>query len=204
MSDELFLERLLLLAAVLGLIAAIEWFRERDRAVRWRYLAFLTIAASIGAVVGAAFDAVTSRISPAYFAEGKGLGWDEVHARAIVLGAKAGASGGLVIASVISYAEHRRSRGARPEISALARTALRIIPLALVSAAVCGLITLTFVRLEWIDGARLGEPLGGWGLVHVTWTAHIGMYAGAFTALWRSLRCARFDTDDLAEPQHSG
>ena len=73
MPDPSFGVRLLILLAVLGGIAGVDYWRNRQRATRWREYSFLLACATLGGLFGAAFDQLSVALSPEYFEVGKGI-----------------------------------------------------------------------------------------------------------------------------------
>ena len=142
----------------------------------WEY-GFLFLVGLLGALYGAANDAVTSGLSPAYFMVGKGLaGVGTLKHQAIVLGAQAGFSAAVIACAICQFVLRR--------IPARQRCLLILrqlwIPfvlapfLGLVLPVVCGHADpLHFA--DRLQGVMSENDLPGFLTV---WWAHIGTYVG--------------------------
>lgn len=96
--------RIVFLVAFLGIIAAFDLYRRRDRATRWKEYLFLLFAGTIGAVFGVLNDLITSNLSPEYFEFGKGISAGPNFLNdVLLLGASAGFTAGIVSACVFLY-----------------------------------------------------------------------------------------------------
>src|SRR5882762_8408342 len=132
--------RALVVLAALGTIALWDVLRLRMGATRWREYAFWLACAGVGAFFAVANDAVTSRVSPAYFVVGKGVtdNPERLAAAVAFLAAKAGSFAGIVIGGVFLLANNP-SRGL-PQLRYRELARFLIVPAlgAIVVAAVLG------------------------------------------------------------------
>jgi len=109
--------------AALGLVALLDVTRRGRSATRHREYAFWISCAIVGAVFGAATDAMTSRISVDYFVLGKGLDGDSARfaQEVLALGASAGSSAGFVVGGALLIANNPRRDVPQLEYGALLR-----------------------------------------------------------------------------------
>lgn len=170
--DLPFPQRLLVLASALVLVSLIELAIKGRSAVRWRYSIFVVLSGTLGAAHGAAHDAVTSMISPEYFAVLKGLGWDDVRVKAITLGAQAGCSFGVIVAALVAYLNERMRR---PHESVALRPLLGAWPY-IVATSILAAMTTGTVAFAY----KSGEPNAR---VLTAWLTHIGSYLGGAAGL---------------------
>ena len=188
MWDLPFGYRLALAAALLIVASGVEFACKGPGAVRWRGTLIIMAGAMCGGAFGIAVDSITSAISPAYFAVGKGLGWgDDLTHRARVLGLQAGCSAGVVIACVLTYFNFRVTPGAAP--LPILRVVRSFAGLAL--ASLCGAVALALVFLACALGdVGLGVPMGVASEERepflLVWGAHTGLYAGGLAGLIRA------------------
>ncbi len=184
MELSTFLWRLASLALFLLVASSVEFHLRRDAAVRWRYSVFIAASALVGAAFGAAFDAFTSRLSPEYFSLFKGLGAIDVHRRASLLGAMAGANAGIVIAAVLSFVCGRRlGRCELPDL----RQLLGILPIGALGS-IAASVTLGLAVWMGLDDAWAAERLPGLTrhqqrTVVTAWFMHAGAYVGLLLAV---------------------
>lgn len=187
--DLPFPQRLLVLASALVLVSLIELAIRGRSAVRWRYSIFVALSGTLGATHGAAHDAVTSMISPEYFAVLKGLGWDDLRVKAIILGAQAGCSFGVIVAALVAYLNERLRR---PHESVVLRPLLGAWPYIAATSILAAMTTGT-VAFAY----KSGEPNAR---LLTAWLAHIGSYVGGAAGLVLWLRAHR-KTRSLVPPQ---
>lgn len=172
--------RALVTLAFLAAVALYDLRRHGRRATRWKESSFWLACALAGALFGAANDLVTSRVSRAYFALGKGLlaaDASEFSRAVAALGAQAGAFAGLVVGGALLLANNPGERRPLP-YRRLAHLAVRP---ALFAVAVGPL----FGALWWWDVQGLGgalleglSPDDARDFLMVQ-RIHVGLYAGA-------------------------
>ncbi len=180
--------KLLILLSVLATIAAIEWlFRRRaghcGPGRRWAEYAVLLAFGALAAVLGASVDFVTVRISPEYFAEGKGLGRGEHLRRDVVLlGAQAGFTVGIAAGAVCLFANSVRQK--IPRLPLVTLFAFSLLPLgaALAGGAICGLGYRVAAERDLLS------PVPGFSKpasidFNTVWGIHTGIYAGCAIGL---------------------
>jgi hypothetical protein len=172
--------RLLLFLAFCAAVVLCDWLYYGRRASRYREYGFLLFGGICGAPVGLLTDQITSRISPEYFIEGKGLSAGaEFQREVMLLGLKAGFSAGIVAAALLLFSNSTLSSISRLPIAALVWHLLRIGLLACVAAFVVGGIAF-FIPKDLalkIIGAAM-EPAAAHRFVTV-WGIHVGIYLGA-------------------------
>lgn len=162
MPNLTFGARLLILLAVLGAVAGIDYWRHGARATRWREYAFLLACATAGGLCGAAFDQLSVSLSPEYFEIGKGIAPGEGFRLAVtLLGFRAGFLVGAVAAGVLMVA------GRGLPLRRLARSAPWIPSIAL------GCAPLGLLLVAGLEPDRFRQVLG----------LHAGLYAGATLGL---------------------
>jgi len=149
---------------------------RRDRI--WEY-GLLFAAGLVGAAFGAVNDSITVGISPEYFILGKGLAPGEgLKCRAVLLGAQAGFSGGIVACAVWLFALGRVPAKERCHLIC------RFCWLPVATAAVAGCLT-PFIAHDHIP-AHLSELFSPLLFRHRllclarVWWIHTGLYAGLF------------------------
>jgi len=171
------------LVLVAAVVAGVERLVRGDRATRWMEYGALLAGAGLGSILGAAVDAVTSSISPEYFAFGKGLGAEAgLTQRALLLGAQAGFVGGAVITGILLVAMKPDWTLRRVEVARLARASACV--------AICSFATAAVVCLGvWrLLAQRPLSPYAGFQLV---WCTHLGVYVGAIAAMIHVARRAK-------------
>lgn len=89
--------RFLLASFALGGMAWVDWKRNGTNATKYKEYLFLTVSAIVAIAFAEVHDAITVRISPSYFAEGKGLGWNDLHWNVAKLAIKASYWMGLLL-----------------------------------------------------------------------------------------------------------
>ena len=136
LRDVPFGYRVLLLAFVFGVLAGYDVARHGRDATRWREYLILFAGAGLGSLVGVLNDLATSRISPEYFAVGKGIApGPEFTRRVLSLGTHAGFVAGALAAACLLMANNPSRRA--PSLPQLPnRRLLRSIPWPLLGA--CG------------------------------------------------------------------
>jgi hypothetical protein len=168
---------ILLLAGALLAVALGELALRGRSATRWCEYLILVALAGLGAGFGAVADSVTVRLSPDYFALGKGLGYcPDLPGAAVLLGVKAGSAAGAVLGCGYLFAA---SAGGVPRLRADGILRTSAFPVLL--ATLCGaLLGLAFRLLAW-EGFSLDVPgLSESQRVDFTtvWGVHIGLYVG--------------------------
>lgn len=137
MHDQ-FLLRVALAGWFLTTVSVVELFFRGRASTRWRGSLLIGIAAISGGGFGLVFDLLTSSISPAYFAVGKGLGWADLEDKVRALGLQAGVSVGVVIGCVVSYLAARRSMPFSRALACLIAPVFGAMGLAMVGAGITG------------------------------------------------------------------
>jgi hypothetical protein len=187
-----FTTRLSILFALLSAVAAIDWWRYRSRATKWREYGFLLAAGLMGALFGVVNDHITATLSPEYFTIGKGLAAaDGFRCRVTALGFQAGFGAGAIIAMSYLLANSGKRRPSLP-IRRLFRFIWPPIVAALLLAPVGSWIAyrvdpLGFTSLleGMLSPAKIGRFRAVWGI-------HLGLYAGGLLGtLWSILRLRR-------------
>ena len=165
---------LLLLAGVMVLHDRL--YRQGRGGRVWEY-GFLFLTGILGALYGAANDAVTSGMSPEYFTAGKGLSeTGPLRQQAVVLGAQAGFSAGAIACAIWQFVLRRMP--ARERCLLILRHIwvpfVLALSLAVLFPLVCGHADpLRFaVRL---DGTLSAADRPGFLTV---WWVHLGTYSG--------------------------
>jgi len=176
--------RVALLAGLMAVVAALDFWRHGRQASKHREYGFVLIAGIAGAMFGFANDCVTSSISPDYFTLGKGLepGAD-LRWRAGEYGMKTGFSAGVIGGAVCLFATTRKSRFSTEQ----ARRLLRALWMPVLGAVLLGL------ALPVIAGgfdpaglsARLDSVLNAGQIARFrrVWWIHTGLYAGLAAGL---------------------
>jgi len=145
---------------------------------RFKAYSFLLTIGAIGAVFGMLIDSITSRISLEYFISGKGLtDGPQLKRDILLLGAKAGFSGALMVACAFIIANPEKTV-TWPLFQFI------IVPLcfSVAFAIVLGIFQYATkaVTLEGIE-FLLSEPQQR--LFTTVWMTHIGLYLGGFIGL---------------------
>ncbi len=179
MPWDTFAPRALLALAFLLIASLVELALRGHRAVRWRYSLFLIACGGGGAALGCGLDAVTSAVSPAYFAMGKGLGeGDGLSGRALLLGAAAGTSAGVVLGCGLLAMLGGRALAWRPALT---------IGGAAVAGSAAGMGVGWLVPLgtlgDWQDALAWTEQRP----FLAVWCAHCGVYVGALAGAVRAV-----------------
>lgn len=181
------------LALVVLATALVVHDRRKGRSARlWEY-GCLFLLGIVGAAFGAANDAITVRISPDYFALGKGLAAEPSLAfNAIRLGSQAGFSAAVIACAIWLFA--LRHAPAQPRCRLIATAAW--LPFA---AAV--VLSIAFpVALERVDPLRFSQRLAGIissGQIRsfiTVWWAHTGAYVGLCVGLAAGIMLTRQQT----------
>lgn len=176
--------RVALLVAVMSLIAAIDWRRNRQNATKWKEYAFVIVAGVVGAAFGFFNDLVTSSISPEYFVLGKGLpGGEGLTLRAGFLGMKAGFSAGAIAGAICLYAATRRSSNPPLAFRNILSFLWRPVVLAIIAASALALAFRQHDPFDFfaqLDCAVDSEQIRRFLLV---WWIHAGLYLGLLVAL---------------------
>jgi len=191
-SDRGLLVRVAVGVSILAAMAVRDLVRRGREAQRWREYTYLAAAAGLAMLFGAGCDLVTSSISWEYFYYGKGffetLGpytpppAADLAREAVLLGARASWSGGLLLGVAVLIANNPR-RG-RPRLPY--RTLYRLMPLPMLSAvgvaAIGGLVVLTglFDGILGADVLRMVDQPRRFACV---WGAHAGAYVGGLTGV---------------------
>jgi hypothetical protein len=186
--------RLLALALLMAVAAAVDLARHGSGATRWREYSFLWVLASAAALFGALNDAITVRISPDYFILGKGLAADSIAGRAMLLGAEAGFSAGAAAAALCLFASTAGRRRPPLSLRRLVRLAWRPFVLAATGAAMLQLLAGSWDPLRLLPD--LGDAIGAERAAAFmrAWWIHCGAYAGLAAGLaWMlaTIVCAR-------------
>jgi hypothetical protein len=178
---------LLFLAGVLLTVALAELVLRGRSATRWREYLVLVSLAGLGAGFGAAVDSLTVRLSPDYFALGKGLGYrPDLFTAAVLLGVRAGSAAGAVFACGFLFAA---TAGGAPRLGAAALLRATAHPLLL--ASVCGtLFGLSFRLLAGQGFSLVVAGLSESQRVDFTtvWGIHIGLYLGGVVGTMIGMR----------------
>jgi len=182
MPDISYSLRFVVLLAFAAAMVLLDRLLHRENSVRiWEYVC-LFLVGGIGALYGAANDAVTVTLSSEYFIFGKGLSvGPQLTFNAIRLGAQAGFSAGAVACAVWQFALRR--------IPAPKRCSLILkhfwIPLSLACALsfVCPVLFATFDPLSLIDQFDGIIPPNRFSAFMTVWWIHMGAYLGLTAGL---------------------
>lgn len=178
--------RVVAAAGFLAMASVVEWARRGREATRWRDSLLIAAAACVFGIFGVGVDAITSAISPEYFAIGKRLGSASgLRARALLLGLQAGMSAGTLVGCVLVVANRL---GRRPSVPG--PRVLRILgwPIAcsVVFALLATLLTPYAASYEGkLESIGVRDPAAFSLVTHV----HSGLYLGGLVgtvaaALW--------------------
>jgi hypothetical protein len=173
-----FTTRLSILVVLLSAVAAIDWWRYRSRATRWREYGFLLAAGLFGALFGVVNDHITATLSCEYFTIGKGLApTDGFRFRVTGLGFQAGFGAGAIIGMSYLLANSGKRRPSLP-IRRLFRLVWPPVVAALLLAPVGSWIAYRFDPLRFtslLDGMLSPAEISRFRAV---WGIHLGLYAG--------------------------
>ncbi len=190
MIDAPFGLRFVAVVLLLGLTSGVEYAVKGKAAVRWRASLLIVTLSAIGALLGGVIDVLTSSISPAYFAIGKGLGWSsDLTWRACGLGLQAGAAAGVVVGAVLAYVNYRATGPSLP-LARMHRFALIPVAAALMGGVALGVLAAYVSPGVLVDLVRDRLPEGDEAAFVTVWCAHIGLYAGALLGLGVAATCA--------------
>jgi len=166
-----FTVRLGLFSAVAVSVVLVDLLVRGRNSTRWREYLVLVVGGAFGAAIGAGIDAVTSSISPDYFAHGKGLGAAPgLMLRSVLLGARAGFCAGAVVTGLLLVAAGPLTSLRWHSVAGIASALGSVGAWSLATAAVCFL-------LSWRD-VRSPPAAPEMRFVLVGWT-HAGAYLGA-------------------------
>lgn len=192
--------RILALLTVATVMIAYD--RRKGSVVRqWEY-GCIFFAGLLGAAYGAANDAITVSISPAYFTIGKGLELGgTLHSEAVQLGAAAGFSGAAIAAAIWLFALRKR----RVPERCLLIASHAWIPLAgaLSLSAVGGaLISFRFDPLDFSE--QLSDMLreNQIDAFLTVWWVHIGAYLGLTLGLAAGIMLTRRGQERQNQAMH--
>ena len=171
--------RFLLATLALSGMAWVDWRRNKTRATRYKEYLFLFASALIAIGFAEVHDAVTVRISPGYFAEGKGLGWSDLHWNVAKLAIKASYWVGLLLGLLYLVANNPFRDWPRIPYTVLFRFVAFPISGALLSAPIFGL----WFRVNTPDLAP--DFAFVWGIHNGT---YFGAGIGALVAVCQILR----------------
>ena len=133
--------RALVAGLLLGVIALVDFLRHRERATRWREYAFWLACGLLGALFAIGNDIMTSHLSEAYFALGKGLASDDPHefiVNVVLLAIRAGFVAGLAIGGALLLANNPKKDLPQLPYGVLARLMLVPAVAAIVIAPIGG------------------------------------------------------------------
>jgi len=181
--------RVLILLALFGAVAAVDYALHGKNATRWREYSFLLACAIAGGVFGAIFDQLSVTLSPDYFEWAKGI---EPGVRfrldVTLLGFQAGFFAGAVASGILMFA------GRGLPLRTLARSIPWVPALALLCAPL-GLLVVKWSAPELLpirSGARtgFGQVMG----------LHYGLYTGALIGIVIAATRARSRRANPDEP----
>lgn len=173
--------RALVVGLVLGAVALVDFLRHRERATRWREYAFWLACGFVGALFAVGNDMVTSQLSEAYFALGKGLASDGLHVNVldvVLLAIRAGFAAGLAVGGALLIANNPDKNLPQLPYGVLAR--FIVVPaLAAIVAAPVG-AACTNVDVQGLS-SELRQVLSPHELdmFLMVQRIHLGLYAGA-------------------------
>jgi len=156
----------------MALAAGVDRCRKGGQSIRYKEYAFILCCGLVGCAVGAANDCVTSRLSPEYFTVGKGL--DSAGIAAVLLGAKAGFSAGVIGGAICLFACAKE----RPPFARMLRLLVIPVQSAILGGPAAGLCLSRFDPMNWAtELASLMTPqqIAQFRLV---WWIHTGLYSG--------------------------
>ena len=180
-----FWDRAALLAGLMVVGAAVEWWKRGRAATRYKEYGFIWLTGFIGCLVGGANDFITSSVSPGYFVVGKGLApGDEFHLRAVIFGVQEGLSAGVVAGAICVYVARRKSRQPPLGFDKVLGQLWKPVICAVVGALLVPLL------VGGTDPAKLAARLSEAGenaamipaFLRVWWI-HTGLYAGLLAGL---------------------
>lgn len=191
--DARFLLAIVLLAGIFTVRTAMDFRKNGAGAYAWREYAALLACAAVGATFAAGLDSISSRLSPEYFALGKGVVHDSRFAlRVATRGVQSGVAAGAVLGAVLLFVLGKKRPGHGPEIRVIATGVFTAVALAGVFAAGAAFLPAGMRPLTLdADTARTLGPAVTEAFDRVR-TIHLGAYAGALTgtgvAVWRAIR----------------
>ena len=170
--------RVAALVALMAIVAAVDYWRHRERATRWREHAFVLAAGLIVGLFGMVNDLLTSTISPDYFVIGKDIPADTLPWGAMTLGFQAGFSSGAIASAVCVWVATRRSGHPPMPLAKLALLLWRPFVLAVVLAVTFFLLLSSFNPLDF--RAKIGTLLSDSQVDSFlrVWWIHLGLYVG--------------------------
>lgn len=143
---------------------------------QWEY-GCLFVGGMVGALYGAANDAITVRISPEYFAIGKGLeSGPSLVGRAIRLGAEAGFSAAAVAAAIWLFVIRHTKAPTRCRL--VVRTAWIPLVVAVVLSVAAPAVFGHFDPLRFAQRLNALVPPCRFSAFLMVWWTHIGAYSG--------------------------
>jgi hypothetical protein len=186
------------------IVAAVDVWRNRAQAAKYREYAFVLIAGIAGGLLGLANDLITSSISPEYFTLGKGLAeGGDLRWRAGLFGLKEGLSAGIIGGAVCLFACARK----RSLTAAQARRLLGGLWMPLSGAVLIGLALPRLAgRLDPLGiSASLSSLLNADQIIRFrqVWWTHTGLYAGTVTGLAALIMRRREKLDSPSSQGHS-
>lgn len=185
--------RIALIFVLMAFIAAIDWCRNRQNAMKWKEYGFVIVSGIIGTVFGLFNDLITSSISPEYFIFGKGLASGHgLMVRAAILGMKAGFSTGAIAGAICLYASTRKCSYPPLEYRSLFRLLWRPVALAVMVASIAALsfrhhdpLAISAELEAVLDSQQICRFL-------IVWWIHIGLYLGLLVSVvWIIVDVAR-------------
>ena len=169
--------RVVALLAAMAVMAGVDRYRKGAQAVRHLEYGYILCCGIVAGALGAANDYFTSNLSPEYFILGKGL--ESAGAKAVMLGAEAGFSAGVIAGGLCLFAVGARRPSWRRMLQALA------VPVggALAAGAICGLTCAGLDPMNW--SATLSDMMTAEQLARFrrVWWIHTGLYAGLTVGL---------------------
>jgi len=189
---ESFGSRCLALLAFALVVSSVDVALHGRSASRWREYALLFLAATAGALCGAAVDAVTSAVSPDYFVLAKGIRAGEgFRLRAVALGAQAGTGYGALLGGALMFSAGRGFSRDPRSVRRIVRACLTIPAwgltagaVALIAASIAPITLPWFRELDWISDDAVRR-------MSAAWLCHLGLYAGALAGAILTIRALR-------------
>gem|GEM_PF-3527847 len=173
MFIESFWLRVALLIAVLSIVAIIDFYLKGYKSKKWKEYLFVFSMGILFSIFGAIHDQVTVTISPAYYAIGKGVGYDSLRLQASLVGLKSGMYAGLIFGCLFLFLNKNWNS--------------TILCHWLKCTAISALISLVIGSSVGYISSILGItilPAGKENLRFlVVWGWHIGLYSGAVFGL---------------------